>query len=89
VCRDTLITALARFALENGIDTYTGVADWPWLQQVLRFGWDCSLLGTPQKVGNGTLGALRIDIHEDTVERLERGGIRCAAEPAIPASRAA
>uniref|UniRef100_UPI00082FA2B3 acyl-homoserine-lactone synthase n=1 Tax=Sphingomonas mali TaxID=40682 RepID=UPI00082FA2B3 len=37
--RDALVTALACYALEHGITTYTGVAEQAWLDQVLRFGW--------------------------------------------------
>ncbi len=89
VCRDTLVTALAQFALDEGIETYTGVAELPWLRQILSFGWDCALLGRPLAVGKTTLGALRIDIREDTIAALERAGIWPAEGPFIPARRAA
>ena len=62
ICRNRLVTALAIYALDHGIDTYTGVAEFGWLRQILTFGWDCRLLGVPQIHGRTTLGALRIDI---------------------------
>ena len=89
VCRDTLVMALAKFAMEAGIRTYTGVAELPWLRQILTFGWECSLLGNPQSVGRSILGALRIEIRDDTICRLANAGIRAATEPFVPTRRAA
>ena len=89
VCRDTLVTALAQFALDEGIEAYTGVAELPWLRQIISFGWDCSLLGTPLTFGTSTLGALQINIRENTIACLERAGIRAADTLFIPARRAA
>lgn len=60
--RDILVSALVRHALDNGIDTYTGVAEIAWLQQILAFGWDCRPLGLPRSHGGKMLGALRIDV---------------------------
>ncbi|HVL77729.1 MAG TPA: acyl-homoserine-lactone synthase [Sphingomicrobium sp.] len=64
--RNRLVSALALYALENGISTYTGVAELSWLQQILAFGWRCRPLGLPQVIGGRTLGALRIDIDPET-----------------------
>ena len=64
--RNRLVSALTQYALENGIFTYTGVAELAWLQQILAFGWRCRPLGLPQVIGGRTLGALRIDIDLDT-----------------------
>ena len=36
--RNQLVTALAEHALRTGITDYTGVAELPWLAQILRFG---------------------------------------------------
>ncbi len=88
-CRDTLIIALARFALDQGIATYVGVAERAWLDQILALGWDCSLLGPPKTIGGRTLGAMRIDVREDSVTALEAAGLRAIDEPFIPARRAA
>ena len=64
--RNRLVSALAQYALENGISTYTGVAELGWLQQILAFGWRCRPLGLPRVIGGRTLGALRIDIDAET-----------------------
>lgn len=64
--RNRLVSALAQYALENGISVYTGVAELSWLQQILAFGWRCRPLGLPQVIGGRSLGALRIDIDSDT-----------------------
>ncbi|MES2902978.1 MAG: acyl-homoserine-lactone synthase [Pseudomonadota bacterium] len=73
--RNALIHALAVHALEAGIRTYVGVAELAWLQQILAFGWRCRPLGFPQPVGGRTLGALEIDIDQETLELLAANGI--------------
>jgi N-acyl-L-homoserine lactone synthetase len=80
MCRDILVTAIARYAMERGIKTYTGLAELGWLRQILNFGWQSELLGIPQEQGGSILGALRIDIDVDTLERLERAGIHDRTE---------
>lgn len=77
--RNQLVTALARHAVEHGITTYTGVAEFAWLQQILSFGWRCAPLGPPQPHAGAMLGALRIDIGADTLDRLAGAGV--FAEP--------
>jgi N-acyl-L-homoserine lactone synthetase len=81
--RDRLVTAIAQYALANGIVTYTGVAEWGWMQQILSFGWRCRPLGFPKERDGGTLGALRIDIDADTIERLVAAGITDGSEMPI------
>lgn len=84
--RNRLVSALAQYALDNGISTYTGVAELGWLQQILAFGWRCRPLGLPRLVGGRTLGALRIEIDAATPELLAANGIfRPAPLPATPA----
>jgi N-acyl-L-homoserine lactone synthetase len=73
--RNRLVSTLARYALENGIATYTGVAELSWLQQILAFGWRCRPLGLPRTIGGRTLGALRIDIDAQTPALLAANGI--------------
>ena len=73
--RNRLVSALAGYALEAGIRTYTGVAEMAWLQQVLAFGWACRPLGPPVQHPCGILGALAIDIRSDTPTRLAENGI--------------
>lgn len=73
--RNRLVSALVQYALENGIHTYTGVAELAWLQQILAFGWRCRPLGLPRRVGGKMLGALRIDLSDETPGLLEASGI--------------
>jgi N-acyl-L-homoserine lactone synthetase len=73
--RNRLVSALVRYALENGIATYTGVAEMGWLQQILAFGWRCRPLGLPRIVNGKILGALRIDISPETPALLAANGI--------------
>jgi acyl-homoserine lactone synthase len=60
--RNQLVSALADYALANGITAYTGVAEIGWLQQILAFGWRCRPLGMPKQIDGMVLGALRIEI---------------------------
>jgi len=73
--RNRLVSALVRYALENGIATYTGVAEMGWLQQILAFGWRCRPLGLPRTVDGKMLGALRIDVTPETPALLAANGI--------------
>jgi N-acyl-L-homoserine lactone synthetase len=73
--RNRLVSALVRHAIENGVETYTGVAEIGWLQQILAFGWRCRPLGLPRVVAGRMLGALRIDISDETPALLEANGI--------------
>lgn len=78
--RNRLVSALAWHALETGIRTYTGVAELAWLQQILAFGWDCRPLGVPVRLECGMIGALAIEIRQDTPELLAANGIWDLAE---------
>jgi acyl-homoserine lactone synthase len=73
--RNRLVTALVSHALAEGITTYTGVAELSWLQQILAFGWRCRPIGLPRSIGTSLLGALSIDITEETPALLHRNGI--------------
>lgn len=73
--RNQLVSGLVRYALEHGVETYTGVAEMGWLQQILAFGWRCRPLGLPRIIGGKMIGALRIDIASDTPALLEENGI--------------
>jgi len=84
-----LVSALAWHALEQGIRTYTGVAEISWLQQILAFGWDCRPLGAPLRHASGVLGALAIEIGPDTPERLAANGIWDIAEQSVRIAQAA
>jgi acyl-homoserine lactone synthase len=80
--RNRLVSALAGFALDHDIHTYTGVAQMAWLQQILAFGWDCRPLGVPHEIGGALTGALAISITAETPALLERGGIWAGNDPA-------
>jgi N-acyl-L-homoserine lactone synthetase len=75
--RNKLITAIVGYALSEGIDRFTGVAEMSWLQQILGFGWDCWLLGRPLPLPGscGTIGALDIRIADETPALLDAAGI--------------
>lgn len=73
--RDRLVMAIAEFALAEGIDRYTGVAETGWLEQILAFGWRARPLGAPRWVRGRRLGALAIDIDTDTPRLLAEAGI--------------
>ena len=73
--RDHLVRGLVDFALENGISTYTGVAEPAWLRQVVRFGWSARALGSTKLLNGMALAALRIEIAADTPDRLDQAGV--------------
>ena len=64
-----------RDALARGVSTYTGVAEIGWLQQILAFGWQCRPLGLPRRTDSGVLGALAIEIDQETPALLAANGI--------------
>ena len=88
--RNRLVSALASYALETNIQTYTGVAEIGWLQQILAFGWDCRPLGAPARSDCGILGALAIEITAETPELLAANGVwEAVGEPEIRVPQAA
>lgn len=72
--RDRLVMALAEFALAEGIERYTGVAETGWLEQILAFGWRAAPLGRARPIGGRRLGALMIEIDSDTPRLLAEAG---------------
>ncbi|TYC79391.1 acyl-homoserine-lactone synthase [Novosphingobium sp. BW1] len=75
MARDQLVTALAEHALRTGITDYTGVAEFSWFSQILRFGWWCSPLGQPVRFDGRTLAALHILIDDRTLVGLRTTGV--------------
>jgi len=73
--RNRLVSALVEYALRNRIQSYTGVAEWPWFQQILSFGWACRPLGLPGSTSGRCLVALQIAIDGRTREQLRASGI--------------
>lgn len=72
--RNQLVTAAVEFALFNGIDTYTCVADGGWYSQILSLGWICEPLGLPQIIDGALTGALKIEVTRDTPRLLLEAG---------------
>lgn len=73
--RNQLVTALVEYALAHQIHSFTGVAEWPWFQQILSFGWTCRPLGLPTSEAGQGLIALQIDVDDRTREELRASGI--------------
>jgi len=85
--RNNLLVGLAEYALAHGINSYTGVAEHGWFEQICTFGWNCQALG-PSHVHDGRLlTGLRIEIDDQTIGQLADRGIR--ADDDVPAARAA
>lgn len=79
IARDMLLAGLVDYALENGISTYTGVAELPWFRQIQTFGWDCRALGDPILHGGRALVGLAIGIDTGTGAKLAAAGIGAGA----------
>ncbi len=73
--RNRLVSELAITGIVCGISRFTGVADLPWFNQILTFGWRCRGLGAPKLHGRHLLAALCIDIDADTLDGLAANGI--------------
>ena len=73
--RDQLVSALVDYALEHRISQYTGVAEWPWFQQILSFGWECRPLGLPAAQAGADLVAMAIDIDAHTPAKMAAAGV--------------
>jgi N-acyl-L-homoserine lactone synthetase len=80
--RDRLVSALTDVALDRGIRTYVGIAEMGWLQQILAFGWRCRPLGLPRPCVGRLIGALRIEIDENTPGLLARAGVYAGRQAA-------
>lgn len=73
--RNQLVTALADFALHNGIREYVGVAEESWFHKISKFGWACRTLGPVCGDRGCNILALNIRIDDDTEAGLRRTGI--------------
>lgn len=87
--RNRLVSALVQHALDHKIHTYTGVAHVAWLQQILAFGWRCMPLGPPKQLHSGVIGALQINIDEETPMLLAANGIWIDERGGMPVMEAA
>lgn len=72
--RNQLVTALADYALHNGISEYVGVAEAGWYHSISKFGWTCRTLGPVLRDGACRILALSIPIDGDTLPGLQRTG---------------
>jgi N-acyl-L-homoserine lactone synthetase len=85
VVRDQLVTAIVDHAAAHGVNSYTGVAEMAWFQQILSFGWQCHPLGMPVMHQGSMLCGLQIDVEPDTPALLARNGIWSPAIETVPA----
>ncbi|MDB5724238.1 MAG: autoinducer synthesis protein [Novosphingobium sp.] len=74
VVRNQLISVAVIYALQHDIRSYCCVADMRWFSQILSFGWRCLPLGMPQQLECGPTAALRIEIDDDTPDRMAMAG---------------
>lgn len=73
--RNSLISAMVDFALERGIDRYTGVLPDPFRKEVLAMGWLAEPLGPAVRMRGGPIGAFSVHISPETPERLRWTGV--------------
>ena len=83
--RNQLFTAMVDFALERGVERYTGVIPDPFRKEVLSLGWQAELLGPAVRIPGGPIGAFMIHIRQDTPERLRWTGVYGVATDQVPA----
>lgn len=89
--RNQLATAAVEFALFNGIDTFTCIANGALYSQILALGWRCEPLGLPRIMENTLTGALRIAVTPETPRLMHEAGsyVHSTLELATPALLAA
>lgn len=83
--RNQLFSAMVDFALERGIECYTGVIPDPFRKEVLAMGWQAEPLGPAVRIPGGLIGAFLIHIDPDTPERLGWTGIYVPMLDMVPA----
>ncbi len=72
--RNALITAMVDFALERGIERYTGVLPDAFRKEVLAMGWRGEPLGPAVRMPGGPVGAFMVHIDAATPTRLNWTG---------------
>jgi acyl-homoserine lactone synthase len=87
--RNQLVTAAARFALDNAIAGYSCVADRGWITQIGAFGWHCEPLGMLQRLDCGLVGAMKITIGADTPALMRAAGTWAATDMLVAGGQAA
>lgn len=87
--RNRLVSAIADYALQHGITSYTGVAEPGWFEQIKGFGWDCKPIGTVQQIGGHRLIGLHITIDARTIAALGATGIYSGDDAGLALAEAA
>jgi len=72
--RNLLISAMVDFALDRGIEYYTGLIPEAFRKEVLAMGWRAEPLGPAVRMQGGGVGAFLIQIGPDTPARLRWTG---------------
>lgn len=70
VLRNRLISAMTDWALEQGVERYTGVLPDTFRKEVLALGWRAEPLGPTVQMSGEPVGAFAVTIDPDTPERL-------------------
>ncbi len=83
--RNQLISAMVDFALERGIDRYTGVLPDAFRREVLSMGWRGELLGPAVHMMGGPVGAFMVHIDVETPIRLAWTGTYVSQDQDMPA----
>lgn len=83
--RNTLFSAVIDFALDRGIERYTGVIPDPFRKEVLSLGWQAEPLGPAVRIPGGPIGAFLIHVRPDTPERLGWTGVYSPVLNRVPA----
>ncbi len=73
--RNELISAMVDFALDRGIERYTGVIPDGFRKEVLAMGWQAEPLGPAVRIAGGPIGAFLIHMTPETPERLGWTGV--------------
>ncbi|WP_116091791.1 acyl-homoserine-lactone synthase [Sphingomonas crusticola] len=87
--RDTLVCALADYALDRGIAAYSAIAERSWLTQIEAFGWRTRPLGPLSGAGPRALAGLQIMIDRDTPNALRAAGLHPSETLPYPRDREA
>jgi acyl-homoserine lactone synthase len=83
--RNGLFSAVIDFALDRGIEHYTGVIPDPFRKELLAMGWQAEPLGPAVRIAGGSIGAFLIHVRADTPERLRWTGVYADATDRVPA----
>lgn len=83
--RNALFSAAVDFALERGIECYTGVIPEAFRKELLAMGWEAQPLGPARRMPGGAAGAFMVRIDRDTPARLRWTGTYAEPAERVPA----